>query len=476
MADTRKENTNFYYWLNIVELLSDNSPVFIVKNVRDQRVPKIDEPSLKARFANLEPSLACDLATDPDALQGIRDFIQYRVQQLPQVGNRLPKSWLAVREALEADARNTLDVKDYYAVCAAQGIAEREHQQQVSGYLHDVGVCLHFQDDPLLRKTLILKPEWGTEAVYKVVFDACVQQQQGWFSYTDIQRVWCDAQYSDMHSELLQLMKNFKLCYELPEGKQYIAPRLLAEERPAFDWDNHENLILRYAYVFMPKGILHQLIVQLHGFIEDQQRRVWQYGVVFSQTSGNALTRALVTEDYNQRQIEVRIHGRHKRDFLTIIDHELQKIHDAFHRFKYEKWIPCQCETFVNDPEFFELTELKEFAEDGAKIQCRKRGCRQMLDARLVLEGVGMTEQTGRTRRVEVESISRGAALKKLQAISAVEFEEVLFLYEPPEEYLSGKDLPRTTRAIELLNYAKQQDGNYARLMEIVDTVLDKLR
>jgi internalin A len=33
VADTRKENTDFYYWLKVIELLSDKSPVLIVKNV-----------------------------------------------------------------------------------------------------------------------------------------------------------------------------------------------------------------------------------------------------------------------------------------------------------------------------------------------------------------------------------------------------------------------------------------------------------
>jgi small GTP-binding protein len=32
VADTRKDDTDFYYWLNVAELLSDNSPLLIVKN------------------------------------------------------------------------------------------------------------------------------------------------------------------------------------------------------------------------------------------------------------------------------------------------------------------------------------------------------------------------------------------------------------------------------------------------------------
>ncbi|MDJ0535953.1 MAG: leucine-rich repeat domain-containing protein [Xenococcaceae cyanobacterium MO_207.B15] len=38
VADTRKEDTDFYYWLNVVELLSNNSPLIIVKNQKDDRV------------------------------------------------------------------------------------------------------------------------------------------------------------------------------------------------------------------------------------------------------------------------------------------------------------------------------------------------------------------------------------------------------------------------------------------------------
>ena len=47
------------------------------------------------------------------------------------------------------------------------GSHELQDKLQLSGYLHDLGVCLHFQDDLILKNTIILKPEWGTAAVYK---------------------------------------------------------------------------------------------------------------------------------------------------------------------------------------------------------------------------------------------------------------------------------------------------------------------
>lgn len=37
VVDTRKEDTDFDYWLNVVELLSDNSPLLIIKNEKQNR-------------------------------------------------------------------------------------------------------------------------------------------------------------------------------------------------------------------------------------------------------------------------------------------------------------------------------------------------------------------------------------------------------------------------------------------------------
>ena len=42
VADTRKEDTDFYYWLNVIELLSDNSPILIIKNEKQDRQREIN--------------------------------------------------------------------------------------------------------------------------------------------------------------------------------------------------------------------------------------------------------------------------------------------------------------------------------------------------------------------------------------------------------------------------------------------------
>ncbi len=64
VADTRKEDTDFYYWLNVVELLSEGSPVLLVKNEKQDRHREISERQLRGQFGNLEKTLSANLATN----------------------------------------------------------------------------------------------------------------------------------------------------------------------------------------------------------------------------------------------------------------------------------------------------------------------------------------------------------------------------------------------------------------------------
>ncbi|MEH2205256.1 MAG: COR domain-containing protein [Nostoc sp.] len=357
VADTRKEDTDFYYWLNVVELLSDNSPLLIIKNEKQNRHREINELQLRGQFTNLKETLSTNLATNR-GLEQVLKQIKHHVKNLPHIGSPLPKTWVKVREALESDTRSYIGLDEYLNICQQNGFTQRNDKLQLSGYLHDLGVCLHFQEDSLLNKTVILKPKWGTDAVYKVLDNETVISNLGKFTKSDLAIIWYEDEYATMQDELLRLMINFKLCYEIPRSKgTYIAPQLLTENQPPYNWDETDNLILRYTYEFMPKGIITQFIVVIHELI-NEQKCVWKSGVVLSKDQ----TKAEVIEYYGKREIKIRVSGCHKRDLMTIVTHELDKIHDSYNkRLKYNKLIPCNCFTCKDsqEPHFYKLENLK---------------------------------------------------------------------------------------------------------------------
>ena len=371
VADTRKEDTDFFYWLNLVELLSDNSPLLILKNEKQDRHREINERQLRGQFENLKVIMAANLATNR-GLKNITDEIQYHITRLPHIGSPLPKTWIRVREDLEKDKRFYISLEEYLEVCKKNGFTETKDGLQLSGYLHDIGVFLHFQDDPLLRKTVILKPKWGTDAVYKALDNKNVIRNLGRFTRADLAIIWNTPQYINMHDELLQLMMKFRLCYQIPNVPgTYIAPQLLTENQANYTWNEKENLLLRYIYEFMPKGILTQFIVSMHPYIAavSGQSLVWKSGVVIAKDQ----TAAEVVEHYGKRQIHVRIAGAHKKELMVIIMHELDKIHYTYKRLKFDKLIPCNCRECKSnhEPHFYRFEHLQNFIEKRVEhIQC----------------------------------------------------------------------------------------------------------
>jgi internalin A len=373
VTDERREDTDFEYWLEIVNLLSDGSPLLIVRNRKQKRQHSADFGALRQRYPNLCGILALDLA-DNSGLVAAVTKIRSELEQLPHIGTPLPSTWRSVRLALEADPRNHISAADFFEVCEANGFTDREDMRQLGGYLHDLGICLFFQDDDLLSKTVILKPEWGTDAVYRVLDDPEITRARGVFTQADLRRIWSDATYEPMRGELLQLMVKFQLCFQVPGSVRYIAPQLLPPSPSAYHWDEADNLTLRYEYDVMPKGIVRRLIVALHYQIP-RDGPLWRSGAVFEYEGSTAE----VVEMYRRRQLTIRIRGGDPRVLLGLIDHELGFIHRSYPGIRVKKFMPCDCETCAasSEPTMFEVDELKDFAQAGDQIQCRRsRGLR----------------------------------------------------------------------------------------------------
>jgi internalin A len=375
VCDDRKEDTDFSYWLQAVETLGDASPLLIVQNEKQDRTRDINLGALRQQFSNLKVALPTNLSTNR-GLAEVVQTIRRELENLPHVGTALPATWKRVREALERDQRDHISLDEYLAVCQQHGFTRRADKLQLSGYLHDLGICLHFQDDPLLKGIVVLKPAWGTDAVYRVLDDDEVIKARGRFSRQHLTRIWSEPKYEGMHDELLQLMMKFQLCYALDGGKTFIAPQLLSSDQPKYEWNGNGNLVMRYEYEFMPKGILTRFVVAMHHLIADGSL-VWKTGVVVERDG----SRAEVIEEYAQRRLRVRISGSDPRWLLAIVDEQLERLNAVFTRLQYDRYLPCPCSdcSGTPNPYGFSLAKLKRLAGKGLPIQCHESG--EMVDA-----------------------------------------------------------------------------------------------
>jgi internalin A len=389
LVDNRRENPNLCYWLNIIELLSNSSPVFLVQNEKQNRRCEINVPQLRHDFENLEKRLTTNLA-DNRGLETLQRALQNRITTLDHISTGIPKRWAKVRHVLEnyAQRKTHIEVSEFYDICANQGFDKSDKQAMLSlsKYLHNLGIILHFQTNTDNKKSIlfhwvILRPEWATNAVYKVTDNEQVIANCGYFTDENLSEIWCDDEYDDLHDELLKLMENFKICYPIPgQGGHYVAPQRLPLEAPKYDWDDTDNLIVRYKYEFMPKGIITRLIVEMHRWIcrpnfapssgAASGDIVWRDGVLLADN----YAKAEVIENYHQREIRIRVSGTPKNYLLNRIRDKLQDIHDTYDkRLKYEELIPCNCSQCKGsqNPSSYAFEDLRRRLANGKyTVEC----------------------------------------------------------------------------------------------------------
>lgn len=376
LSDSRAEDTDFNYWLQVIELLSDNSPVIIALNEKQDRSHGINEVALKSRFVNLKEIHKINLKSNR-GLSELLNAIKYQIQQIDLVGTQLPKAWINIRAHLEklSGELKFISLLEYYAICDKYGLVERDRAEYLSEFLHDIGVFLHFKDSLILKRWVILNPTWGTEAVYKILDNPKTKANFGHFTESDLGKIWIEASHSEMQVELLELMKKFELCYALEDEKKFIAPRLLPPEEPKYVWDERNNLIIKYQYAFLPKGLVSRFIVKAHRYIL-RQDWVWKDGVILK----NEDSIAEIKEMYGKQEIRIRISGRGQKNFLTLITEKFDQIHDSYKHLKAEKMVPCNCVECksLSEPYFFKYERLKKILSKGKKFDICENSIEQI--------------------------------------------------------------------------------------------------
>lgn len=379
VVDDRRENPNFYYWLNVIRVLTDNSPVLVIQNEKNNNKCSVNEGELRKEFHNLEKFFNLNFATDRSKLEDLQHHIQHRITQLPQVRENWPKSWVNIRHALEnyAQNQNYISLEEYKTICRNNGITEVAEMLQISKALHELGICLHFQKITALKHQIILKPAWVTNAVYKVVKNNDIIANNGCFTAENLKALWSNPEYAEVQGELLLLMQEFNLCYPLlGRTDTYIAPQLLPHSPPEnINIDFTDNLTLTYRYEFMPKGLIAPFIVGMYRLIAHDQRFVWKNGVILH--DGNAYAE-VIESDYN-REIQIRVTGFSKRSLLDRIRQKFWEIHASFDdRLNYEELIPCNCSQCKVSPiemrETYDLAFLMDRLRKNTKqtVECRK--------------------------------------------------------------------------------------------------------
>jgi len=358
-TDVNDKQNDLDYWLHMIDLLGDGSPVLLVQNQKNDRSIEISD-ALRNRFRPILAAKDYELnlnrlrkADNPkfDA-QRLQDFKVFKkdIERMFQAQLPIPmtREKNDARLALETLSKTIplIEMPEYARICAENGVPDKTAQLDLLRTLHNLGICLWYEGYDFLDRIVILQNRWATDAVFKVLDNESVKKDKGHFRRRDLNHIWTEEGYPKRVGELVELMKRFKLCYEIDHTDEFIAPQLLDKNPPeGFSRASVQKGAVRVVieYEFMPRGIITQFIVAMHRYISGEQRHAWETGFALHSLQAPKAV-GLAEESYDSRKLELWANGPGAGLLLQQMLGELEKIHDSYNRLRYNKLIPCTCE------------------------------------------------------------------------------------------------------------------------------------
>lgn len=365
---TARQGTSFQdyeYWLNIIKIFSKDSPVLIIQNKIDERPDALPTKQFQDRFPNIKGfyQISCKSGFE-HSIKYLEEGIKKGISSedwLSQVGDELPKPWVEIRKELELLSADHITFDEYLTICSKHGLSKIRSEYLIR-YFHNLGIVVYRNDDLLLKRLVIVNPDWAVDGAYAVLDTPSVMSRSGKFSIYDLEEIWKEDQYSEKRPELLQLMLSYGICFEIENTQTYIAPQLLSNDPVDYQSIERKNsLHFEYVYEFMPAGILSRFIVKVHPFIEGEN--YWKFGVILNFDD----TRAEVIEDYLSRKITIKIEGENKKELLTIIRMQINSINSDFKNLNVKERILCNCNHCKKGKSnhHFEYKVLRRFERKG---------------------------------------------------------------------------------------------------------------
>lgn len=375
----REQNDHTSYWLNIIELLGKNSPILLIQNEKFGHSDDLKNmAAIRERFPNVRKPIKLDLSLAKDSnyipFKNLHNEICHLATQLPHVGKEYLRSFNDVREQLKilSQDQHSISWEKFETLCSSTGITDTELMCDYARYFHQLGIALWFEEDEMLDQYVFLRPKWIIDALFELLYEGESLRQKLIINIKDVRNIWQGEQYKGMHGNLLRLMKNFEMCYEIVgDTPQYIVPQLLPVDRAEYKPSVQATQVV-FQYKFLPKGFLTRLTCRLHRRIED--KNVWNDAVKFTDGDSNIV---FAKEAYAQNTIILISEGNHKRQLLNEVVNTLKDINTSskFENLQWDIQVKCPCSMCLKSERayLFDYEYLrKKLLKGQIKAECQK--------------------------------------------------------------------------------------------------------
>lgn len=317
VLDGRREE-RAEYWLKQIQIVADNSPVFVIINKIDENpFYDLDRAELRRKWPNIEGFHALSCKTK-EGLAQFLDFFWGQVGEYELPKLVFSKQWLAVKDRLLSHQEPFVDHSWYVENCIENRVVDPDQQRALLNCLNDLGLVLHFPGF-LLGDFVVLNPHWLTAGIYSLINDEEGKKQGGILNANDVdhalEKMSDEFHYSrEGRRFIIDLMKQFEICFEIDQDRLLI-PDLLPREQPDIPATSGRDSHLIIIFDFLPLSVFHRVVVRLRTDIKDNL--LWRTGVVLFDPTLETV--AVVRIDQEGSRLSILTSGKRKREYLAIV-------------------------------------------------------------------------------------------------------------------------------------------------------------
>ncbi|MEH1972681.1 MAG: COR domain-containing protein [Nostoc sp.] len=336
------EQGKLYYWLDTIKALAPESPILLVATQIDERDADLPLAELRRKYPQIIEH--CKISSKISlGVEELRQAIAEAAAKLPLMGEIWPTTWLNAANAIRNEAKKYITPQQLWDIMVKSQVVDS--QEVLARWLHELGEILYFQDNEELNDTVILKPQWVTEYISKVLESKDVSDQSGIFTRQEMNQLWRDLEPS-MRDHFLRLMERFDLSYRTQDEKNRDIS--LVVERLPLDAPNYEHkwqqikqtgecheISMKFQLNTIPAGIPTWFIARQHRFTTGIH---WRNGVLFAYEQEHL---ALVEAVKSDRCIKLTVRGPNPLNFFVLLRDGMEVTLTRFPGLDIKRTIPC---------------------------------------------------------------------------------------------------------------------------------------
>ncbi|MER7664866.1 COR domain-containing protein [Streptomyces sp. NPDC096193] len=456
------EGSKLHYWLDMIKARAPQAPVVLVATHLGPRPPDLPLTEIKETYPGL---IVASLAADSESRVGIeevRECLRREAACLPLMGATWPRRWLQAVDAVRAATVKHVAPEQLYVLMAEHGVTDGAHQQALTAALHSLGDLLFYPDDEELCDLVVLRPQWLTAYISRVLDSEKVLESGGLFNHSLGNEIWQDVERA-MRRHFIRMMENFDLSYRTENRLSSLVVELLPWDPPPYQgrWDallsqEPRELRLRYRMHTVPPGIPTWFIAREHRFSTGLR---WRSGALLRHPDGEHF--GLIMVDRHAKTAEVRVRGPYPHDFFAVLKDGFEQTLQRYPGLEIARSVPCPHKDENGGSCSHEFSHAQLVARLARKPPRETIECPEHLEdlgVRMLLQGI----EPPTPRRSEAMAAEALAKLDQLQASARQRHEEIRGRFEQTATHLD-QELGRTRAEVSAV-LAEQQRGFLAAI------------